>query len=111
MNRHVILGFLIIVFLGALFTYVYWPLLIVAGIIGGYVIQDTKKALSAFVAGILSYCILFLRFVSSDYFGKVSTFINSVAGIPALPLTLIIGGILALLGALIGVTLYKIFKK
>jgi hypothetical protein len=111
MNKHFISGFLVIVFLGALLTYVYWPLLIVAGIIGGYLIQDTKKALSAFVAGILSYCILFLRFIFSGYFGKVTTFINSVAGVPALPLTLIIGGVLALLGALIGVSLYKIYKK
>ena len=111
MNKNFIVGFSVIVFLGALFALLYWPFLIVAGVIGGYVIQDTKKALLAFLAGILAYSLLFLRYVSSEYFGDVNTFISSVAGIPALILTLVIGGILALLGALIGATLYKIFEK
>ena len=111
MNKNFVVGFLAIVFLGALFALLWWPLLIVAGVIGGYVIQDTKKALLAFLAGILAYFLLFLRYITSEYFGDVNTFISSVAGIPALVLTLVIGGILALLGALIGATLYKIFKK
>jgi hypothetical protein len=111
MNKNLPIGFLVIIILGALFALLYWPLLIVAGVIGGYIIQDTKKALLAFLAGILAYSLLFLRYTSSGYFGDVNTFISSVAGIPALPLTLVIGGILALLGALIGATLYRIFKK
>lgn len=109
--KKVILGFLAIVFLGALFTIVRWPLLIVAGIIGGYIIEDTKKALSAFFAGILAWALLFTRYVFSEYFGAVNSFINSVAGIPALPLTLVIGGILALFGALIGVYAKKVLEK
>ncbi len=111
MNKNLPIGFLVIIFVGALFALLYWPLLIVAGIIGGYIIQDTKKALLAFLAGILAYSLLFLRYISSGYFGDVNTFISSVAGIPALPLILVIGGILALLGALIGATLYRVFKK
>jgi hypothetical protein len=111
MNIKFLVGFLIIVFLGACATAVYWPSFAVVAIVGGYLIEDTKKALSAFVAGILAWSLLFLQFISSEHFGAVHTFISSVAGIPALPLTLIIGGILALLGALIGVYLHKIFKK
>ncbi len=104
-------GFLVVVFGGALLTMVYWPLLIVAGIMGGYLIEDTKKAVTAFVGGVLSWSLLFLRYAFSGHFGAVNSFINAVAGIPALPLTLVVGGVLALLGALIGVTAKKILRK
>ena len=104
-------GFLIIVFLGALLTLVYWPLLIVAAVIGGYFMENAKTALSAFLAGICAWMLLFARYFLSGHFGAVNSFINSVAGLPALPVTLVIGGILSLLGALIGITLYKILKK
>jgi hypothetical protein len=111
MDKKFLLGFAAIVFLGALFTLVHWFLLVVAGIIGGYLIGDTKKALTAFFAGILAWVLLFARYFVSGYFGDVNTFINTVAGIPALPLTLVIGGILALFGALIGVFGKKICEK
>lgn len=104
-------GFLVIVFGGALLTIVYWPLLTVAGIMGGYLIEDMKKAATAFVGGVLSWSLLFLRYIFPGHFGAVNSFINAVAGIPALLLTLVIGGILALLGALMGVTVRKILKK
>ena len=110
-NTRKIAGFLLIVFLGAALTFIHWTLLIVAGIIGGYLIEDTKKVLSAFVAGILAYLLLFLRYFFSEHFKAVTDFINSVAGLPALPAALLIGGILALLGALIGAFLHKTLKK
>lgn len=106
-----LLGFFIIVFLGAAATLVYWPAFVVVAIIGGYLMEDAKKALSAFVAGILAWSLLFLQYISSEHFGAAANFISAVAGIPALPLVLIIGGILSLLGALIGVYVHKILKK
>ncbi|MGD2246760.1 MAG: hypothetical protein PVF58_00015 [Candidatus Methanofastidiosia archaeon] len=107
--KKVLYSVFIIVFLGAALSIVHWSLLVIAGILGGYIIEETKKALTAFIAGILSWLLLFTRYFTSGHFGQVSTFINNVAGIPAFPLVLVIGGILALLGALIGVTGKKAF--
>jgi hypothetical protein len=109
--RKDVTGFLVIIFLGAALTMVHWALLVIAGIVGGYVIEDTKKSFYAFVAGILAWSLFFVRYVLSGYFGAVTSFVNAVAGLPALPLTLAIGGILALLGALVGGFLKKIFAK
>lgn len=111
MDTKKIIGFLIIVFLGALLSTLHWSLLVVAAVIGGYLIEDTKKAVSAFLAGIFAWGLLLSRYVFSPHFGAVNTFVNSVAGLPALPLMLLIGGILSLLGAFIGVTAKKAFKK
>lgn len=108
--KKVLTGFFIIVFLGTVFTTLHWFLLVVVSIFGGYIIEDPKKAVSAFFAGILAWALLIFRYMLSDYFGAVNTFINAVAGLPALPLTLLIGGILSLLGAFIGVTAKKVFS-
>jgi hypothetical protein len=107
--KRTVYGVLIIVFLGAALSVVHWSLLVIAGILGGYIIEDTKRALIAFIAGVLSWFLLFTRYFISGHFGQVSTFINNVAGIPALPLVLAIGGVLALLGSFIGVTGKKAF--
>jgi hypothetical protein len=109
--RKDVTGFLVIVVLGAALTIVHWFLLVIAGIIGGYIIEDSKKSFWAFFAGILAWSLFFVRYSFSGHFGAVVSFMNAVAGLPALPLTLIIGGILALLGALIGRFLKKISKK
>ncbi len=106
-----VLGFVLIIVLGAALTIVHWSLLIVAGIIGGYFIESMKKsAVLGFIGGILAWSLLFIPYLLSGYFSAVNSFINAVAGIPALPLTLIISGILALLGALIATTGKKVFK-
>lgn len=108
--RKDILGFVVIVVLGAALTVVHWVLVVIAGILGGYLIENFKKsALFGFVGGILAWLLLISRFAFSGHFGAVSSFINAVAGLPALPLTLVIGGILSLLGALIGATGKKVF--
>lgn len=108
--KNALIGFLVIIFLGAALTVVHWSLIIVAGIIGGY-LMGTKNIISAFIAGIIAWSLLFTRYVFSDYFGAVNSFINRVAGLPALPVTLVIGGILALMGALIGIYGKKVFQK
>lgn len=106
-----LLGFVLIIVLGAALTVVHWSLLIIAGIIGGYFIESVKKsAVFGFIGGILAWLLLFIPYVLSGYFSAVNSFINAVAGIPALPLTLVIGGILALLGTLMGNTGKKVFK-
>lgn len=112
-DRRWLLGFLVIVFGGAGLTLVYWPLVVVAAVIGGYLMEHGKwvlSALSALVAGCLAWSLLFVRYALTGYLGMVNHFINAVAGVPALPLTLLIGGVLALLGALIGMTLRKLIK-
>ncbi|MGC1121665.1 MAG: hypothetical protein WBA22_11285 [Candidatus Methanofastidiosia archaeon] len=108
--RKDILGFVVIVVLGAVLTVIHWVLVVIAGILGGYLIEDFKKsALLGVVGGVLAWLLLISRFAVSDHFGAVLSFINAVAGLPALPLTLVIGGILSLLGALIGATGKKVF--
>lgn len=107
--KKVVYGVVIIVILGAVLSVVHWSLLVIAGIVGGYIIEDTKKAAISFLAGVVSWSLLFTRYITSEHFSKVSAFINEVAGIPALFLVLIIGGILALLGAYIGVMGRKAF--
>lgn len=108
--RKDILGLVVIVVLGAALTIVYWALVVVAGILGGYLIEDFKKsAFLGFVGGVFAWLLLIARFALSGHFGAVSSFINAVAGLPALPLTLVIGGILSFLGALIGATGKKVF--
>lgn len=105
-----VLGFGIIIVLGAVLTYVHWSLLIVAGIIGGYFVESAKKAaVLGFIGGLLAWSLLFIPYLLSGYFSAVNSFINAVAGLPALPLTLVIGGIIALLATLIGYT-SKTFK-
>lgn len=110
MEKKILLGFFTIVFLGALLTVVHWSLLTVAAVIGGCLIGDSKKTLSAFFAGILAWTLLISRYLFSGYFGTVNEFINKVAGLPALPLVLVIGGILSVLGALVGVTIHNVRK-
>lgn len=105
-----ILGCAVIVVLGAALTVAHWVLVVIAGILGGYLIEDYRKsALLGFVGGVLAWLLLVLRFAGSGHFGAVLSFVNAVAGLPALPLTLIVGGILSLLGALIGATGKKAF--
>ncbi len=109
--KKVLAGFAVIIILGAALTFIHWSLLIVAGILGGYLIKDVKKsALLGFLGGIISWSLLLVRYILSDYFSKVNAFINAVAGLPALPLTLKLGGIFALLGALIGAFARKVLK-
>ncbi|MBU7025027.1 MAG: hypothetical protein HXS40_12775 [Theionarchaea archaeon] len=104
------LGLVVIIVLGAALTVVHWALVVVAGILGGYLIEDFKKsALFGFLGGIFAWMLLIARFAAFAHFGAVSSFINAVAGLPALPLALVIGGILSLLGALIGATGKKAF--
>ena len=105
-----ILGFILIVPVGAVLTVVYWPLLAVAGIMGGYLMGSFKKSLSAFIAGILSWTLLLSPYLFSGSFGAVNVFMSSVAGLPAAAFTVIIGGILALLGALIGSMISTLVK-
>ena len=96
----------------AVLAFVHWSTIIVAGIIGGYFIEDVKKsALLGLVGGIVAWSLSIARFVFSDYFGAVNAFINAAAGLPALPVMLIIGGILAMLGALIGAVGKKAFTQ
>ena len=103
-----VLGFGIIILGGAVVTFVHWSLLIVAGIIGGYFVESAKKAaVLGFIGGLLAWSILFIPYFLSEHFSAVNSFINTVAGLPALPLTLVIGGILALFAALMGNTAKK----
>jgi hypothetical protein len=109
-RNRTILGFILIVFAGAVLTVVYWPLLAVAGILGGYLMDSFKKSFSAFIAGILSWALLLSPYLLSGSFGAVNAFMSSVAGLPAAAFTVVIGGILALLGALIGSTISSLVR-